>query len=168
MLMFFVLVDRDGFEPSYSIENRFLTTIVFTTIYKCLQSGLSLHHFQMPGIKSLHSKFLSSSGLSSALLPVKTSPTQPSFHHTISCMSCNFCFYKQSIQSAAFSHSATCPNAERLLIIHFDFCFVNTFFQFFNFIFHHLKVLLFLHKKFVNLFSFILSNSPLMNQEFLF
>ena len=110
---------------------------------KCLQSGLSLHHFQMPGIKSLHSKFLSSSGLSSALLPVKTSPTQPSFHHTISCMSCNFCFYKQSIQSAAFSHSATCPNAERLLIIHFDFCFVNTFFNFFIFYFSSSKSCIF-------------------------
>ena len=32
---------------------------------------------------------------------------------------------RTDLQSAAFSHSAICPNAERLLIIHFDFFFVN-------------------------------------------
>ena len=49
------MVGRDGFEPSYPYENRFLTTIAFTTINVCSLDFLFIF-FKIPGIKSLHSK----------------------------------------------------------------------------------------------------------------
>ena len=74
LFIYLFLVGRDGFEPSYSYENRFLTTIVFTTIFMFVVWTFSfILYIKIPGIKSLHSKFLSSSGLSSAYT-VKTSP----------------------------------------------------------------------------------------------
>ena len=88
----FYLVGREGFEPSYSNENRFLTTIVFTTKFLCLQSGLSLYLIsKIPGIKSLHSEFFSQLGIVISLT-VKSSPNQPSFHLTITDKSCNLGF----------------------------------------------------------------------------
>ena len=69
-----LLVGREGFEPSYSNENRFRTTIVFTTIINMFVVWtFSSSSLKMLGVKSLHSEYFPSSGLSSANT-VKTSP----------------------------------------------------------------------------------------------
>ena len=53
-----ILVGREGFEPSYSNENRFLTTIVFTTIINIMFVvwTFSLSSMKISGVKSLHSE----------------------------------------------------------------------------------------------------------------
>ena len=50
------MVGRDGFEPSYALAARFLTTIVFTTILNVCSLDFLFIFFKIPGIKSLHSE----------------------------------------------------------------------------------------------------------------
>ena len=55
-LFILYMVGRDGFEPSYALAARFLTTIVFTTILNVCSLDFLFIFFKIPGIKSLHSE----------------------------------------------------------------------------------------------------------------
>ena len=52
----YIMVGRDGFEPSYALAARFLTTIVFTTILNVCSLDFLFIFFKILGIKSLHSE----------------------------------------------------------------------------------------------------------------
>ena len=109
----------------------------------CLQSGLSLYLIsKIPGIKSLHSEFLPSSGLSSAYT-VKTSPNQPSYHLVITDKSCKFRFLFKT-KDHSLPPLATRPPTHikfqnlclsTLAIISFLCFFVNTFSKIFSLLF---------------------------------
>ena len=133
------MVGRDGFEPSYSNENRFLTTIIFISSFcVCSLDFLFIFH-KMPGIKSLHSRISSLARDCHQHYLLRVPRISPVFIIQSLVWAAILGIWYQRPQSAAFSHSATCPFKhslfERLIIILFRYLIVNTFLKFFIFFF---------------------------------